>query len=148
MTQPFVPDDWSVPLRFDGDRFHMEPLGPEHNERDFEAWTSSIGHIHSTPGFGPAGWPVPMTLASNLADLERHTSDFADREGFTYSIIDEDDVIGCLYIYPSSSDGHDASVRSWVRESRAEMDVVVWRKVSRWLATSWPFTNPDYTPRG
>lgn len=147
MTKPFVPHEWTVPMQFDGDGFHMEPLGPEHNERDFEAWTSSIDHIHSTSGFGPSGWPVHMTLASNLADLERHASDFADRGGFTYSILDGGDVIGCLYIYPSASEGHDASVRSWVTESRAEMDVVVWREVFLWIATVWPFKNPEYASR-
>ena len=134
-------------MRFDGDGFHMEPLGPEHNERDYDAWASSIAHIHSTLGFDSSGWPAPMTLASNLADLERHASDFANRGGFTYSILDGDDVVGCLYIYPSSSHGLDASVRSWVRESRADLDVVVWREVSLWLATVWPFKNPDYASR-
>ena len=42
-----------------------------------------------------------MSLEENLADLERHARDFADRTGFTYSVLDGDDVIGCVYVYPS-----------------------------------------------
>jgi len=88
-----------------------------------------------------------MSLDVNLADLERHARDFARREGFTYSILDDAEVIGCVYIYPSRTRGRDASVRSWVRESRSDMDVTVWQDLSAWLATRWPFTNPDYTSR-
>lgn len=37
------------------------------------AWSSSIDHIHSTPGFRPDGWPERRyTLEENPADLERH----------------------------------------------------------------------------
>ena len=67
--------------------------------------------------------------------------------GFTYSILDGDEVIGCVYIYPSSDPAHDASVSSWVRTSRAEMDIVVWQELSDWIATVWPFTNPSYAAR-
>jgi hypothetical protein len=29
-------------------QFVLEPLGPEHNEQDFAAWTSSMDHIIAT----------------------------------------------------------------------------------------------------
>ena len=87
-----------------------------------------------------------MTLEANLADLVAHADDFANRVGFTYSVLDGDEVVGCLYIYPAT-DGHDAVVRSWVTEARSELDSTLWRTVSDWLATAWPFTNPDYAPR-
>ncbi len=56
---------------------------------------SSLDHIHSTPGFEESEWPRPMSLEANLADLERHARDFTDRAGFTYSVLDGDEVIGC-----------------------------------------------------
>lgn len=143
----FVPGEFTVPIGFEGVGFHLEPLGPQHNDRDYEAWTSSIGHIIATPGFDARRWPTPMSLDENLADLVGHANDFTGREGFTYSILDRDAVIGCLYIYPSRTPGNDALVRSWVRESRAEMDSVVWRSISRWLADDWPFENPLYEAR-
>lgn len=147
MTEPFVPDSFAAPSQHAGPGFRFEPLGPEHNERDYEAWTSSVEHIRATPGFEDWGWPVPMTLDENLADLVGHAADFANRTGFTYSILDGDEVIGCVYIYPSRDPDHDAAVRSWVRESRSEMDRMIWEEVSQWLATAWPFSNPLYANR-
>lgn len=143
----FVPDDFDVPVTFEGGPgFHLEPLGPEHNERDHEAWMSSMDHIHATPGeWGE--WPRPMTLEENMADLEMHAREFRDQEAFTYSVLDGEEVIGCLYIYPDREVGSDAYVRSWVRESRAEMDAVVWRAVSSWLTTEWPFRRFRYAER-
>ena len=136
-----------VPASYTGAGFRLEPLGAEHNERDYEAWTSSIDHIRATPGFENWDWPHPMSLEENLSDLVGHANDFTERTGFTYSILDGDDVIGCVYIYPSRSPGHDAGVRSWVRKSRADMDKVVWETLSAWLAADWPFDNPDYAAR-
>ncbi len=148
MPEPFVPPDFAVPSPFEDPAFHLEPLGPEHNERDHAAWMSSIDHIHATPGFEPdAEWPTPMTLEKNLADLVGHSRDFERREGFTYSILVDDDVIGCVYIYPSKDLNHDAVVRSWVCERRSEMDMVVWRALSKWIETTWPFESPAYAVR-
>lgn len=143
----FVPPDFEPPLALDGPGFRLEPLGPDHNERDHAAWMSSIDHIRATPGFPHGNWPSPMSLEQNLDDLVRHAGDFGERAGFTYSILDGDEVIGCLYIYPFGGDGHDADVRSWVTASRADLDVVVWRAVSDWLARHWPFVDPWYLER-
>ncbi len=140
-----VPADFVVPLGFEGPGFRLEPLGPQHNERDHDAWMSSIDHIHATPDFPYGAWPEGMSLEANLADLVRHAEDFEDRSGFTYSILDGDDVIGCVYIYPSETE--DAAVRSWVRASRSGMDVVTWRAISTWIETDWPFTTVEYGAR-
>lgn len=111
---------------------------------------SSIEHIRSTPGFSEQeepGWPVAMTLEENLEDLIRHAKDFEERRGFTYSILDGDDVIGCIYIYPDHHPGHDAAVSSWVRESRSELDAAVREALSTWIDEAWPFSNPYYAGR-
>ena len=47
----FVPPDFVVPLRLETPPFTLEPLGPEHNERDYGAWMSSIDYIRRSPGF-------------------------------------------------------------------------------------------------
>jgi len=146
--QAFVPESFEVPLQFAGPGFRMEPLGPQHNQRDHDAWMSSIEHIRSTPGFlPPYDWPTPMSLEDNLADLEMHARHFNERSGFTYSILDGDDVIGCVYIYPSKDPDHDAQVSSWVRVSRAKLDAVVFRSLSTWFAEAWPFETPCYEER-
>jgi hypothetical protein len=150
MPNPFVPADFEPPEPPAHDEFVLEPLGPEHNERDHAAWTSSIDHIRSTPGFPWEGWPTPMSLEENLGDLEQHAVDFAARTGFTYTVLSpaDRDVIGCVYVYPSREPGHDASVRSWVRASHARLDEPLWRFISDWLSTDWPFDRIDYAPRG
>lgn len=146
---PLVPDDFDVPRVLDAPPFHLEPLGGEHNEADHAAWTSSIPHIRATPGFAGRDWPPVegMSLAANLADLERHAADFAERTGFTYTVLDAEtrDVIGCLYIYPKG-EGGGTRVRSWVRASHAHLDAPLWTVVSEWLA-GWPLDGVEYAAR-
>jgi RimJ/RimL family protein N-acetyltransferase len=145
----FVPPDFDVPLGLATSDFVLEPLGPEHNERDYEAWTSSLEHIKATPGFPWGSWPREMTSDRNREDLERHADDFRNRKGFTYTVLDpaDRDVIGCVYIYPLRDGNDGAFVQSWVRKSHAHLDVPLWRAVSEWLASDWPFTRVRYAPR-
>jgi RimJ/RimL family protein N-acetyltransferase len=130
------------------ERFRLEPLGPEHNERDHDAWMSSIDHIRATPGFPFGQWPSEMSLEDNLADLVGHAKEFSERTGFTYSVLEGDEVVGCVYLYPARDGHHDVSVRSWVRLSHAHLDVELWRVVSSWLAEAWSFERALYAPRG
>ena len=88
-----------------------------------------------------------MTLERNLEDLVRHARDFDERRGFTYSILEGDDVIGCIYIYPSRAPGHDAEISSWVRQSHADLDSEVREELATWIDESWPFSNPSYAGR-
>jgi len=144
----FVPADFVVPLRLETPQFRLEPLGPEHNDADYGAWSSSLEHIRATPGWEESSWPRDMTLEENRADLQRHADDFANRSGFTYTVLEPGgDVVGCVYIYPAPDGPHDASVLSWVRASRAELDVPLWQAVGDWLAAEWPFKNVDYARR-
>jgi hypothetical protein len=146
MADPFVPRGFVPPEPPRHEAFILEPLGPEHNERDHAAWMSSIDHIRSTPGFPmPDGWPTAIGLEDNLADLRLHAADFAARRGFTYSVLSpaDRDVIGCVYIYPGKEPGYDAWVRSWVRASHAHLDGELRRTVADWLAAEWPFDRVD-----
>ena len=146
----FVPADFDVPLGLEAPELVLEPLGPEHNDRDYDAWTSSMAHIAKTPGFPDGNWPREMTRDENRADLERHADDFRSRKGFTYTVLAAAgrDVIGCVYIYPARDGDHDASVLSWVRETHAHLDAPLWRVVSDWLESGWPFARVEYAPRG
>src|SRR5215468_8910686 len=122
-TTDFVPADFAVPTEATFGDLRLVPLGPEHNEDDYAAWTSSIDHIRATPGFPNGSWPRPMPLSDNLRDLERHAEDFRMRRGFTYTVLDANGiVIGCLYIYPSKDEHLDATVRSWVSADRSDLD--------------------------
>jgi RimJ/RimL family protein N-acetyltransferase len=149
MTE-FVPPDFDVPLGLETSEFVLEPLGPEHNEQDYDAWTSSMQHIAETPGFVDWSWPREMTQDENLGDLQRHADDFRNRKGFTYTVLERGsgDVIGCVYIYRRDGSDDAASVRSWVRKSRAHLDAPLWRAVSAWLESDWPFAAVEYARRG
>jgi hypothetical protein len=150
-VKAFVPASFEPPLSLDHVAFRLRPLGPEHNLSDYAAWSSSIDHIRATPGFMGHGWPYPMTLDENLADLVRHAEDFAARTGFTYTVLAPDEehaiVIGCVYIYPSERAGYDARVRSWVRAADAGLDAHLHRAVADWLDAAWPFERVDYAVR-
>ena len=141
---PFVPDEFEPPYTLVTEAFVLEPLGPEHNEQDYDAWSSSIDHIRATPGYDGSSWPREMTLDENLRDLKLHADHFAERSGFTYTVLDPQTrtVIGCVYVYPDEY--ADASVRSWVRATHAELDGPLRRAVCVWLADAWPFEHVDY----
>ncbi|MBO0768841.1 MAG: hypothetical protein J2O48_09180 [Solirubrobacterales bacterium] len=140
-----IPDDFVVPGGHKGPGFRLEPLGPEHNVADHAAWTSSVEHIRSTPGFPFGDWPPlkGLSLQENLRDLKQHAEDFTQRKGFTYTVLDDTDkVIGCVYVYPSNTGT--THVRSWVTADRKDLDQVLHDTVADWLATRWPFTHVHY----
>lgn len=140
---PFVPVGFEPPVFLATDRFRLEPLGPQHNQPDHTAWTSSIEHIRATPGYPDGDWPPldGMSLEANLADLRRHAVDFAAGTGFTFTVLDLVDrgVIGCVYLYPAESAAYDVTVQSWVRADQADLDVPLADAVAAWLAAEWPW---------
>jgi hypothetical protein len=150
-SETFVPAGFVAPRALATEQFRLEPLGPQHNESDLAAWSSSIEHIHSTPGYPDGSWPPVegMTPEQNLADLTRHAADFEARKGFTFTVLDPDggaeggEVIGCVYLYPTSSPDHDVEVQSWVTASRAELDVPLADAVAAWLSEAWPWERSD-----
>jgi hypothetical protein len=146
-TKPLVRDDFVVPTELRSAHFRLEPLGPQHNARDHQAWMSSIAHLQTTPGFEGRGWPPDegFSAEQNLGDLEAHADEFERRVAFAYTVLDpaSDDVIGCVYIDPGDRDGS-ASVRSWVRADVADLDAPLREVVREWLTESWPFDNINY----
>jgi hypothetical protein len=87
-----------------------------------------------------------MTLEQNKEDLEQHLDEFERRVGFTHSVLMDGDVIGCVYIYPCETPWA-AQVRSWVRESHADLDQPLCRTVKKWLTDAWDFNGVRYSPR-
>jgi catechol 2,3-dioxygenase-like lactoylglutathione lyase family enzyme len=146
-SDEFVPVGFDPPTSLATEHFRLEPLGPQHNEADHAAWMSSIEHIRSTTGYSDGSWPPHdgMTLEENLDDLRRHADDFTHRAGFTFTVLDptDDDVIGCVYLYPTTSEEYDVTVRSWVRADKADLDVPLADAVARWIAGDWPWERVD-----
>ena len=147
----FVPAGFDPPTSLVTEEFRLEPLGPQHNESDLAAWTSSIEHIRSTTGYPDGSWPPPegYTPERNLRDLVRHAEDFEQRKGFTFTVLDPDDdhVIGCVYLYPTKDDDTDVEVLSWVTADQAHLDGPLADAVAAWLAADWPWERIDRNGR-
>ena len=146
-SESFVPAGFEPPRSLVTDDFRLLPLGPQHNESDLAAWSSSIEHIRATKGYPDGSWPPAhgMSPEANLADLTRHAADFEAGKGFTFTVLDPSsgDVIGCVYLYPTRSPEHDVQVQSWVTAERAELDEPLAEAVAEWLAAEWPWKRPD-----
>ena len=144
-SPPFVPAGFTAPTTLVVGELRLEPLGPQHHEADLAAWSSSIDHIRATPGYPDGDWPPPqgMSAEENLADLRRHAADFEAGRGFTYTVLEGEEVVGCVYLYPPEREGTDVSVQSWVRADRAAHDGPLADAVARWLRSDWPWSAPD-----
>jgi hypothetical protein len=80
VERPFVPPGFVVPLALETEEFRLEPLGPQHRDSDYEAWSSSVAHIRRTPGFETNSWPPSdHTSVDNLRDLQAHADAFENR---------------------------------------------------------------------
>ena len=139
-----TPPDFDVPDPPEHPKFRFEPLGPEHNVADLDAWSSSIDHIHATPGFRPDGWPERRyTVAENMADLEEHRDHHRRRIDFAWTVLDRADpgvVIGCVYLKPDPTGVADAEARSWVRADRVGLDHELRDHLRPWFTSRWPIS--------
>ena len=144
--QPFVPDDFSVPLLLKTEQFLLRPLTMDDVEKDYEAVMSSVTHLQQQfpPQVFGHIWPnAAMTKRQDLADLGWHESEFNRRSSFTYTVLrtDETACIGCVYIFPPRFTEADAEIFLWVRESAFEqgLDSQLFSAVKQWILDTWPF---------
>ena len=145
----FVPMEFAVPGELSTAIFTLRMLSIDDAEKDFEAVTSSAERLSKV--WPDSGWPAGLTLRQNLIDLGWHEKEFQNRTSFAYTMmtLDESQVLGCVYFYPTDKAGYDAEVFLWVRESEAatDLDTKLFEIVQQWLASDWPFENPAYPGR-
>ena len=141
-TDEFAPVDFDPPTSLITDQFRLEPLGPQHVQADHAAWTSSIEHIRSTPGYPDGNWPPRngMTLEENLSDLGRHADDFK-RAPVTPSpswtrATTTSSVASTCTLGLRGVERHGAILG---RADRSNLDVSLADAVARWLAADWPW---------
>ena len=150
MSDRIVPADFVLPAPIADHRFRLTLLGPEHNESDYAAWTSSMDFIRSLPGWSTSAWPVPMTPEQNLADCRSHLRRSTAGADFAYTVLrpDRDEVIGCVYFKPATPPRDGAvDVRSWVTADHRELDRPLHDAVTTWLRHEWPWTEVAYAAR-
>jgi hypothetical protein len=137
----FLPAGFVAPMPPAHPEFAFEVLGPEHNEPDLAAWSSSIEHIRSSPGWEDSSWPNRVySLEENLADLAEHRDRHRRRLDFAWTVLipGTRDVIGCVYLKPPPVDGAPAVAKSWVRADLARLDPVLRAHLGPWWTGAWP----------
>ena len=144
---PLVPDNFDVPKLLQTDRLRLRPLTIHDAVRDFDAVITSEERLRTV--YEPGGdWPSGLTLEQNIIELGWHQTEFQLRTSFSYTVVslDETEVLGCVYIYPSLKDEYDAETTLWVRQSRVAegLDQHLFETVESWITEIWPFRKPAY----
>ena len=137
----FVPQDFTVPTRFETEHFVIRPIVQADAEKDYEAVMESIDIIHQVL-LNPHWPPADFTLEQNKRDFKIKEKRFQRRESFTYCVLDpkESEVLGSIYINKGIG-GPDAAVFMWVRKCEYEKgsDEILEKEVRQWISTEWPF---------
>jgi len=148
----FIPDSFIPPSVFETPHLSLEILSAAHAVQDYECVMACADAIRGV--FGPSnGWPGKnMSFGENLADLNRHESEFYARAAFAYAIFDKATprcYTGCLYIKPIKSKVEndrrkvlfDAQAFCWFssKASSREFAGRAAEEIMHWVKESWPF---------
>lgn len=150
-AEPFLPDDFVVPVEYETDTFRIRTLTVNDVVKDYDAVMSSLEHLQGM-FLKPWGWPQDdLSLEQDLIDLGWHQKEFQRRSSFAYTVVtlDESRVIGCLYIFPFGKGGYDAEATMWVRSDMlaSGADEELYATVRSWLADDWPLERVAYPGR-
>ena len=149
-NKPFVPSDFIVPDTLQNEHFRIRMLTVNDVVKDYEAVMSSIEHLKAM--YPTSSWPSKdLTLEQDLIDLGWHQKEFQMRSSFAYTVVslDEDQVLGCLYINPTTKEDYDTSISMWVRASEVDngLDSILFDSVKKWISEDWPFQKVAYPGR-
>ena len=146
-SRPIVPKDFLVPDIFKTDEFVLKPLTVNNLVKDYDAVMSSQNHLLGLMGSND-DWPLKLTLEDNLVDLGWHQREFTLRHSFAYSVMSKDDqeCLGCCYIYPSVKANYDVQVFHWIRQEYLScgLEERLGLIFKNWLKTDWPFSKIDF----
>lgn len=149
--RPFVPANFAVPATLETPHFRARMLTVNDVVKDYDAVMTSIDHLQGS--FGPGStWPTrDLTFEQDLIDLGWHQKEFQTRRSFTYTVVslDESQVLGCLYMYPTTKGDYDAEIIMWVRASEVArgLDAILFTAVKQWIKKDWPFKKAAYPGR-
>jgi len=146
----FVPANFTVPIKFENEHVRIRTLTVNDVVKDYDAVMTSIDHLQGS--FGKSPWPTKdLTFEQDLIDLGWHQKEFQRRSSFAYTVValDESEVVGCLYINPTTKIGYDASIIMWVRTSVLDkgLDAILFNTVKEWIKRDWPFKKVAYPGR-
>ncbi|WP_317172919.1 GNAT family N-acetyltransferase [Maribacter arenosus] len=149
-SKPFVPAGFKVPDTLQNEHFRIRMLTVNDVVKDYDAVMSSIEHLKAM--YPTSSWPSKdLTFEQDLIDLGWHQKEFQMRSSFAYTVvsIDENKVLGCLYINPTTKGDYDASITMWVRASEVDngLDPILFDSVKMWISKEWPFKKVAYPGR-
>ena len=148
--KPFVPPDFKVPDTLVTSHFRVRMLTVNDVVKDYDAVMTSVDHLQKM--YQSTTWPTKdLTFEQDLIDLGWHQKEFQMRRSFAYTVVglDESQVLGCLYINPTTKADYDAHVTMWVRTSVLDkgLDAILFNAVKQWIAKEWPFRKVAYPGR-
>ena len=86
-----------------------------------------------------------------MLDMQTEKGRFKARTSFAYSVLTPDGSRerGSVYVSPSPVAGYDAVVRMWVTKAEydAGFDAELYKWVTNWIQTAWPFKKVVYPGR-
>ena len=146
----FVPVDFMVPDTLENEHFRVRMLTVNDVAKDYDAVISSIEHLKEM--YPTSSWPTKdLSFEQDLIDLGWHQKEFQMRSSFAYTVVslDENQVLGCLYINPTTKGDYDASITMWVRASEVDngLDPILFNSVKNWISKDWPFKKVAYPGR-
>jgi len=149
-NKPFMPAEFKVPDTLQNEHFRLRMLLVNDVVKDYDAVMSSIEHLQEM--FPNSSWPTKdLTLEQDLIDLGWHQKEFQLRSSFTYTVVrlDESEVLGCIYIFPTDIGDYNAKITMWVRSSVLEegLDSILFNTVKQWINEEWPFKKVAYPGR-
>ncbi len=91
----------------------------------------------------------PAAIYASIFFLLKSITFGAFALAYTVVSLDESEVLGCIYIFPTRNPGYDAEITMWVRQSRVDegLDEHLFETVKPWIADCWPLENPAYPGR-
>ena len=82
-------------------------------------------------------------IEEDRADLAWHKREFDAKSSFAYHLLDHDasECLGCLYLYPTAAQEHDAEAYLWVHTRLAQVQATfIENEVIEWVRQCWPFS--------
>ena len=145
-----LPDNFEVPEILETEHYRLRMLTIHDVLKDYLAVISSTKQLINR--FGDGGtWPKGLTIEQNLIDLGWHQKEFENRTSFAYTVVslDDSEVLGCFYIYPSKSKEYCADIFLWYKECHIgePKDEELFDHVRRWIDKDWPFKKVHYAGR-
>lgn len=155
---PFENMEFAVPEGLTTDTFMLRPIMAADVELDYAAVMESRVRT-----WEQSSWPEEdFTVAANREDPEKLERRHANREAFTYTVMNLAGIecLGCVYLFSSDApmftaaritavgnrrwEDYDAAVYFWIRKSQLGKgtDRVLLDTLRTWLAQDWSLGGP------